>query len=39
MNKSIFLKAIDFGKNDGDKKELSDVNFEIREDKYFSRIN
>lgn len=31
MNKSIFLKAIDFGKSYGDKKVLSDVNFEIKE--------
>ena len=31
MDKSIFLKAIDFGKSYGDKKVLSDVNFEIKE--------
>lgn len=31
MNKSIFLKAIDFGKSYGDTKVLSDVNFEIKE--------
>ena len=31
MNKPIFLKAIDLGKSYGEKKVLSDVNFEIKE--------